>query len=109
MRSKEIINEYIKKYEDIFRYTNNLKVMKRQVELIKEMELVKKDLEVLEILKKLQFEIYQNQNGCENSWSRFIDINGDKDSWSWYIGTKQSIEISEEEYEKVKEWLKNDK
>ena len=68
-----------------------------------------KDLEVLEILKKLPFEIYQNQNNSVGSWSLYIDTNGDGDNYSWYIETKQSIEISEEEYEKIKEWLENDK
>ena len=48
-------------------------------------------LEVLEILKKLSFEIYQNGGG---------------DNWQWFIDLKQSFNLSEEEARKIKEWLK---
>lgn len=49
------------------------------------------DFKVLEILKKLPFEIYQNGGG---------------DSWNWYIDLKESTIISEEEKDMIKEWLK---
>lgn len=51
---------------------------------------IQKDLEVLEILKKLPFDIY---------------LNGGGDDWSWFIDLKQSFILSEEEYNKIKEWL----
>ena len=48
-------------------------------------------LEVLDILKKLPFEIYLNGGG--NKWDYFIDM-------------KQSFNLTEEEARKIKEWLK---
>ena len=56
-----------------------------------DIEQIRKDLEVLEILKKLPFEIY---------------LNGGGDDWSWFIDLKQSFIISEEQASKIKEWLK---
>lgn len=51
---------------------------------------IEKDLEVLEILKKLPFEIY---------------LNGGGDDWEWFIDLKQSFIISKEQASKIKEWL----
>ena len=51
---------------------------------------IDKDLEVLEILKELPFEIY---------------LNGGGDDWEWFIDLKQSFIISEEQASKIKEWL----
>ena len=55
-------------------------------------KLIQKDLEILELLKELPFEIYQNGGG---------------DNWNWFIDTKQSFKISEETARKLKRWLKN--
>ena len=52
-----------------------------------------RDLEVLEILKKLEWEVYENGGG---------------DDWKWFIDTNQSMHITKEEAKKVKEWLEND-
>ena len=56
-------------------------------------ETIKEDLEILELLKELPFEIYQNGGG---------------DNWNWFIDTKQSFKISEETARKLKRWLKNE-
>lgn len=59
-----------------------------------DIECIRKELKVLEILKKLPFEI------C---------LNGGGDDWSWFIDLKQSFIISEEDAKTIKEWLKYDK
>ena len=55
-------------------------------------ETIKEDLEILELLKELPFEIYQNGGG---------------DNRNWFIDTKQSLKISEETARKLKRWLEN--
>lgn len=52
-----------------------------------------RDLEVLEILKKIKWDVYKNGGG---------------DEWNWYIDTNKSMKITEEEAKKIKEWLEND-
>lgn len=66
--------------EDIKRFTNYLDFYKD----------ILNSLKVLEILKKIPFEMYENGGG---------------DSWNWYIDIKQSTILTEEEKEKIKEWL----
>lgn len=50
-----------------------------------------KDLEILELLKELPFEIYQNGGG---------------DNWHWFVDTKQSFAIDEERARNLKRWFK---
>lgn len=57
-------------------------------------EPIKKDLEVFEILKRIDWLIYNN---------------GDKNDFNWYIDTNKTMQITEEEAKKLKEWLENDK
>ena len=52
-----------------------------------------KDLEILEMLKKIPFYIDSFTGTCRNNY--------------WYIKTKENTRISEEEKEKFREWLEN--
>lgn len=56
-------------------------------------DLLVKDLEVLEILKRVDWLVYNN---------------GDKNDFNWYIDTNKSMKLTEEEAEKIQEWLEND-
>ena len=58
-----------------------------------EIKAIAKDLEVLEILKRIDWLVYNN---------------GDKNDFNWYIDINKSMKITEEEANKIKEWL-NDK
>lgn len=51
---------------------------------------IEKDLEVVEILKRMKWSVYGNDGGNERKW---------------FINTKQSMQLTEEEAEKIKEWL----
>ena len=53
-----------------------------------EFEQIEKDLKVLEILKKMDWEIYQNGGG----------------EWNWFIDTKKSMKLTDEEAQTVREW-----
>lgn len=57
---------------------------------LKHMNKLVKDLEVLEILKRIKWDVYENGGGNE---------------WYWFIDTNKSMRIAEEEANKVKEWL----
>ena len=62
---------------------------------IPEFTQIEKDLEVLEILKNMDWEIYQNGGGGE---------------WSWFIDTKKSMKLTDEEAQMVREWgIKNER
>ena len=61
--------------------------------LNEEFETLQRDLEVLEILKRIDLLVFNN---------------GDKNDFNWYIDTNKSLRITEEEANKIKEWL-NDK
>ena len=68
---------------------------------IKCRQIIRKDLEVLEILKKkgvavgfIQLQIKENCGG-------FIEYND-------YIGEDKSLHLTADEYEKIKEWLENE-
>lgn len=52
---------------------------------------IEKDLEVLEILKRIDWLIYNNV---------------DKNDFNWYIDTNKSMKLTKEEVEKIKDWLK---
>ena len=57
--------------------------------------IVEKDLEVLDIFKRIDWLVFNN---------------GDKNDFNWYIDTySKSVKLTEEEVKKVKEWLENDK
>ena len=88
MTSKEIINEYIKNYKDSLTCMHNPKIMKRQVELINEMELIKKDLEILDIFKSLGFELQTTTLESNLFFSTYL----------------KSALLTEEQYTKLKEW-----
>lgn len=49
--------------------------------------LIKKDLKVLEILKKLEWEVYENGGG---------------DNWNWFVGNKQSMKITDKDAQLLK-------
>lgn len=86
MTSKEALN----------RLYNHLKAILEEdapelIRIIKSYyDIVAKDLEVLEILKRIKWDVYENGGGNE---------------WYWFIDTNQSMKITEEEANKVKEWL----
>ena len=74
------------------------KVLKERNELEKENKLLKKDLEVLEMLKKkmsIGTDYYDSDDGCE------------KIEYIVYNGEVLNID-TEEEFNKVKEWLENE-
>lgn len=52
-----------------------------------------RDLEVIEIFKKIDWLVYNN---------------GDKNDFNWYIDTNKSMKLTKEEAGKIKGWL-NDK
>ena len=54
-------------------------------------ETLQKDLEVLEILKRIDWLVYNNV---------------DKNDFNWYIDTNKSMKFTKEEVEKIKDWLK---
>lgn len=91
MTSKEALENIIKFLQD---FEDNLLIpIPAFTACLREIKVINRDLEVLKLLKKLPFEIYQNGGG---------------DDWNWFIDTKQSFKISKEEAIKLKEWLKNE-
>ena len=59
---------------------------------LKQYNCVLNDLEVLEILKRIDWLVFNNR---------------DKNDFHWYIDTNKSMIITEEETNKLKEWLEN--
>ena len=69
------------------------------LDLLKEdFQQIEKDSEVLNLLKR-----YIKKN------LKWFMCFCDDDTWHWFIDKKQDIKITKEEFEKVKEWLSNDK
>lgn len=104
MTSKEIINKYIKDCEDSLTCMHNPKIMKQQMELIKEMELIKKDLEILDVIKKFFFiEAYSdkrlNADFCKITAIEDKEANIDNSALSFIDGDSLKI---------LKEGLEND-
>lgn len=69
---------------------------------IKCRQIIRKDLEILDILKKkgvavgfIQLQIKENCGGVRE--------------YNDYIGKDKSLHLTADEYKKVKEWMKNDK
>lgn len=57
-----------------------------------ELKAIAKDWEVLKILKRIDWLLYLEDNKYD--WD-----------WNWYIDTKQSMQITKEEFEMIKEWI----
>lgn len=88
-RSKERLERFVKIYKD---YPHVVWLNLNANDLIDILEDAIKELEVLEILKRIDWLVYNN---------------GDKNDFNWYIDTNKSMKITEE-VGKIKEWL-NDK
>lgn len=72
------------------------------INLTQQIEIIKKDLEILDILKKkgvavgfIQLQIKENCGGVRE--------------YNDYIGKDKSLHLTADEYKKVKGWMKNDK
>ena len=93
MASKEALKNlknYIKKY--VCNYEKEYTPLDREKYFFKEIfEVIEKELEVLEILKRIDWLIYNNV---------------DKNDFNWYIDTNKSMKLTKEEVEKIKDWLK---
>lgn len=83
MRSKEVLENWY----------NTESTATKAYEYELHYRIIKKDLEILEILKRIDWLVYNN---------------GDKNDFNWYIDINKSMKITEEEAEKIKGWL-NDK
>lgn len=71
------------------------------INLTQQFEIIEKDLEVLEILKKkgvavgfIQLQIKENCGGVRE--------------YNDYIGEDKSLHLTTNEYEKIKEWIENE-
>mgnify|MGYP007027057898 CR=1 FL=1 len=84
MKSKEAL-EYIKK---VMVAENGRLSLYEKLNI----KTIAKDLEVLEILKKLEWEVYENGGG---------------DNWNWFVDNKQSMKITDKDAQLLKEWLED--
>lgn len=96
MKSIEIINKYIKNYKETLTSAHNLKIIEILSKKINEMELVKKDLEVLPILKRIVKIVDYSNHPATSVDDQLVILSG---------GTIKNIE----DYDKIKKWLEEDK
>lgn len=79
-----------KKFRDGFKFVN---LKTHETATVEDCyDTIMRDLEVLEILKKCNFDI-DYEDGYDD---KFI------------LGTRHYVEITQEDYEKIKEWLENE-
>ena len=102
MTSKEIINKYIKDCEQNLTCMHSPKIMEKEIELIKEMEQIKRDLEVLEQIKvKIDEEIKRQEK---------VIIEYDNYAWkTQQLNNEFRIAVNvKNTLEKLKEGLENE-
>ena len=102
MTSKEIINKYIKDYEQNLTCMHNPKIMKQEMELINEMKQIKRDLEMLEQIKvKIDEEIKRQEK---------VIIEYDNYAWkTQQLNNEFRIAVNvKNTLEKIKEGLENE-
>lgn len=74
-------------------------------ELQESWDTIRKDLEVLKILKKNCFiDVWSSEEHNLETGHYYLVIQESKDDWEY-----MSLPITENDYQKIKEWLENDK